>query len=165
MENILKLKFNYENTGFSRTHYKGKYNDKIYDIVIIHYKNFDEILTATKDGEPNNDLKEGLLVELNNKLYITKNKNGYTTLERLSLPINIELNNYYKLILKDNVEQNEIYEIILLNKKHNIYEFQAKIEEIKNKIGEYYTIEDIFTDKEMENYDFIEIDFDEYIEI
>ena len=97
MENILKLKFNYENTGFSRTHYKGKYNNKIYDIVIIHNKNFDEILTATKDGEPNNDLKEGLFVELNNKLYITKNKNGYTTIEDLNKCWGYDIDIYEKI--------------------------------------------------------------------
>lgn len=83
MENVLKLKFDYENTGFGRTHYTGKLNGKKYNIVIIHEKNFDNILTATKDGEPEADLKKGILVELNNKLYITADRNGYTILKEM----------------------------------------------------------------------------------
>ena len=83
MENILKLKFDYENTGFCRTHYIGELNGKKYNIVIIHEKNFDNILTATKDGEPESDLKVGILVELNNKVYITADRNGYTILKEM----------------------------------------------------------------------------------
>ena len=83
MKNILKLKFDYENTGFNRTHYIGELNDKKYNIVIIHEKDFDNILTATKDGEPNADLRVGILVELNNKLYITADRNGYTILKEM----------------------------------------------------------------------------------
>lgn len=83
MKNVLKLKFDYENTGFGRTHYTGELNGKKYNIVIIHEKNFDNILTATKDGEPKADLKKGILVELNNKLYITADRNGYTILKEM----------------------------------------------------------------------------------
>lgn len=83
MENILKLKFDYENAGFCRTHYIGELNGKKYNIVIIHEKNFDNILTATKDGEPMADLKTRILVELNNKLYITADRNGYTILKKM----------------------------------------------------------------------------------
>ena len=83
MKNILKLKFDYENTGFNRTHYIGELNEKKYNIVIIHEKDFDNILTATKDGEPNADLKTGILVELNNKVYITADRNGYTILKEM----------------------------------------------------------------------------------
>ena len=78
---ILELKFDYEDTGNSRTYYKGKYNDKDYKIVIIHNKNFDEICTATNDGEPNAGLKEGIKVLLNNKLYTVIKENGYSKLK------------------------------------------------------------------------------------
>lgn len=81
--NTLELKFDYENTGFSRTHYKGTYKNKEYNIVIIHNKNIDEILTASKDGEPDTPLKEGLKVLLNNKNYIVKKQNGYSVLEEV----------------------------------------------------------------------------------
>ena len=79
--NLLKLKFDYENTGFCRTHYIGEYNEKKYNIVIIHNKDFDEICTVTKDGEPNAPLKENIKVLLNNKKYITQKLNGYTILK------------------------------------------------------------------------------------
>lgn len=72
MNNILKLKFDYYNSGFSRTHYKGEYNGKKYNIVIIHNKNIKEICTATADGEPSAPLKENIRILLNDKNYITK---------------------------------------------------------------------------------------------
>lgn len=82
MKNILKLKFDYENTGFGRTHYYvGEENDKKSNIVIIHEKDFERIMLATETGEPFVDLKVGILVELNNKLYITADRNGYTILK------------------------------------------------------------------------------------
>lgn len=77
---ILKLKFDFENAGFCRTHYKGQYNTKNYNIVIIHNKDFDEICTATKDGEPSAPLKANIKILLNNKIYITKKANEYTTI-------------------------------------------------------------------------------------
>lgn len=43
-------------------------------------KNFERIMLATQAGEPFVDLKVGILVELNNKLYITADIRGYTTL-------------------------------------------------------------------------------------
>ena len=81
MENILKLKFDYENTAFSRTHYYVGENNKKSNIVIIHEKNFERIMLATEIGEPLVDLKVGILVELNNKLYITVDRRGYTILK------------------------------------------------------------------------------------
>lgn len=84
MEKILKLKFDYENTDFCSTHYYvGEENDKKSNIVIIHEKYFERIMLATEIGEPFVDLKVGILVELNNKLYITVNNNGYTTLKEV----------------------------------------------------------------------------------
>lgn len=84
MEKILKLKFDYENTGFSSTHYyTGEENNKKSKIVIIHEKNFERIMLATEAGEPFVDLKVGILVELNNKLYITVDKDEYTSLKEL----------------------------------------------------------------------------------
>lgn len=77
---VLKLKFDYENNGFSRTHYKAEHNEKKYNFVIIHNKDFDEICTATKDGEPSAPLKENIKIILNNKTYITKKLNDYTTI-------------------------------------------------------------------------------------
>lgn len=79
MENILKLKFDYENEEFCRTHYYVGENNKKSNIVIIHEKNFERIMLATQAGEPFVDLKVGILVELNNKLYITADRKGYTT--------------------------------------------------------------------------------------
>jgi len=76
----LRLKFDYENSGFSRTHYTAKYIDYKYNIVIIHNKNFDEICTATKDGEPSAPLKENIKILLDDKTYITKKLNDYTTI-------------------------------------------------------------------------------------
>lgn len=78
---ILKLKFDYENTAFCRTHYKGTYKDKKYNIVILHHKEFNEICTASKDGEPCAPLKENIKILLNNKNYITQKINGYTTIK------------------------------------------------------------------------------------
>ena len=78
---ILELKFDYEDTGFCRTYYIGKYKDKKYKIVINHEKNFDEICTATNDGEPIAGLKEGIKVLLNNKLYTVIKENGYSKLK------------------------------------------------------------------------------------
>lgn len=75
---ILKLKFDFANTGFSRTHYKGEYKEKKYNIVIIHGKT-EEICTATKDGEPSAPLKENIKILLNDKYYITKKINEYIT--------------------------------------------------------------------------------------
>lgn len=83
MENILKLKFDYENTVFGRTHYYVGENNKKSNIVIIHEKNFERIMLATETGEPLVDLKVGILVELNNKLYITVDRRGYTILEEV----------------------------------------------------------------------------------
>lgn len=40
MENVLKLKFDYENTDFGRTHYYVGENNKKSNIVIIHEKKF-----------------------------------------------------------------------------------------------------------------------------
>ena len=77
---ILKLKFNYENNGLSRTHYTTEYKEKKYNIVIIHNKDFDEICTATKDGEPSAPLKENIKVIIKNNTYITKRINNYTTI-------------------------------------------------------------------------------------
>ena len=76
---ILKLIFDYENTGFYRTHYKGTYKNKNYNIVILHETYFDQICTATKDGEPSAPLKEGIKILLNNKYYITKKINEHTS--------------------------------------------------------------------------------------
>lgn len=78
---ILELKFDYEDSGNCRTYYKGKYQGKDYKIVIIHGNNFDEICTATKDGEPNAPLKERLKVTLDNKLYTVVKENGYSKLK------------------------------------------------------------------------------------
>ena len=83
MENFLELKLDYENTAYCRTHYKGKFENKNYNIVILHHNNFDEICTATKDGEPNAPLIKGLRVLLNNKKYIVADRNGYSALEEM----------------------------------------------------------------------------------
>lgn len=74
------LIFDYENTGFSRTHYKGTYKNNVYYFAIIHEKNFDEICTTTKDGEPNAPLKENVTIIIDNKKYITKKINDYTSI-------------------------------------------------------------------------------------
>ena len=89
MENILKLKFDYENKRFCRTHYYvGEENNKKSNIVIIHEKDFEHIMLATETGKPFVDLKVGILVELNNKVYITVDRNGdrncYTTLKEVN---------------------------------------------------------------------------------
>lgn len=76
----LNLNFDFENSGFSRTHYKTEYKNKKYNIVIIHEKGFDEIATATKDGEPCSPIKENIIILLNNKKYITKKINDYTSI-------------------------------------------------------------------------------------
>lgn len=78
---ILELKFDYEDIGNCRTHYKGKYKGKDYKIVIIHYRNFDEICQATEDGEPMVGLKENIKILLNNKIYTVIKENGYSKLE------------------------------------------------------------------------------------
>lgn len=78
------------------------------------------------------------------------------------MKINIE--KYNKLILKDCIVDTTIYEIILLNKKHSIDEFQQNIYEIKNKI-EDYTIEEVLQDEKLKKYDFIELNFDEFLEV
>ena len=83
MENFLELKLDYENEAYCRTHYKGKFENKTYNIVILHHNNFDEICTATKDGEPNAPLKKGIQVLLNNKKYIVADRNGYSVLEEI----------------------------------------------------------------------------------
>ena len=85
MENVLKLKLNYEyeNGEYCRTHYISELNGKIGNIVIIHKKDFERIMLATETGEPFVDLKVGILVELNNKLYITVDKKGYTALKEI----------------------------------------------------------------------------------
>lgn len=83
MKNILKLKFDYENKGFGRTHYYVGESNKKSNIVIIHEKNFERIMLATETGEPFVDLKAGILVELNNKLYITAERNDYTILKEI----------------------------------------------------------------------------------
>lgn len=82
MENkVLELKFDYENTGNCRTHYNGKYNGRKYNIVILHNNGIDEICTATKDGEPNAPLKEGIKVVLDGKFYKVVKVNGYSVLK------------------------------------------------------------------------------------
>ena len=85
MENVLKLKLNYEyeNGEYCRTHYISELNGKIGNIVIIHEKDFERIMLATETGEPFVDLKVGILVELNNKVYITADRNGYTILKEM----------------------------------------------------------------------------------
>lgn len=85
MEKILKLKldYEYEDKDYCRTHYIGELNEKKCNIVIIHEKDFERIMLATETCEPFVDLKVGILVELNNKLYITVDKNGYTSLKEL----------------------------------------------------------------------------------
>lgn len=77
---ILNLQFDYENSGFCRTHYIGEYNGRKYNFVIMHNADIKEICTATKDGEPCAPLKENIKVLLNNKKYITKKTNNYTTI-------------------------------------------------------------------------------------
>lgn len=84
MEDVLELKFDYEDTGRYRTYYKGKYKGKTYFIVIIHLRYLDNICTASRDGEPNCDLKPGIPVKLNGKMYRTTHKNGYAVLERIT---------------------------------------------------------------------------------
>lgn len=78
---LLELKFDYEDSGNCRTYYKGKYQEKDYKIVIIHGRNFDEICTATNDGEPNAPLREGIKVTLDSKLYTVVKENGYSKLK------------------------------------------------------------------------------------
>ena len=72
---IMKLKLDYENPGFSRTHYVGYYKDKKYNIVIIHNSKYDEICTASKDGEPDSPIKASIKFVLDDKVYITKKVN------------------------------------------------------------------------------------------
>ncbi len=76
----LKLKFDYKNSGFSRTHYTTEYKSKKYNICIIHNKNYNEICTASKDGEPQAPLKEDIQILIDNKKYITKKINEYTSI-------------------------------------------------------------------------------------
>ena len=83
MEEILELKLDYKNESYCRTHYKGKYKNKNYNIVILHEDNFDEICTASKDGEPDSPLKKGLIVLLDNKKYIVADRNGYSVLKEM----------------------------------------------------------------------------------
>lgn len=85
MENILELRFNHEDSGNCRTYYKGNYvgKDKKYNIVILHEDHFDEICTASNDGEPEAPLKKGLKILLNNKLYIVADRSGYSVLEEI----------------------------------------------------------------------------------
>lgn len=83
MKNILKLKFDYENKELCSTHYYVGENNKKSNIVIIHEENFERIMVATKTGEPFVDLKAGILVELNSKLYITAERNDYTILKEM----------------------------------------------------------------------------------
>lgn len=75
----LKLIFDYENTGFSRTHYIAEYKGNKKNIVVIHGK-YEEIATATRTGEPESPIKENITIYLNNKKYITKKLNTYTTI-------------------------------------------------------------------------------------
>lgn len=76
----LNLNFDFENSGFSRTHYKTEYKNKKYNIVIIHEKNFEEICLSAKDGEPSSSLKENIIILIDNKKYITKKINDYTSI-------------------------------------------------------------------------------------
>lgn len=80
---VLDLKFDYENAGFCRTHYKTDYKGNARHIVILHNKNFDEICTASKDGEPDSPLKAGIYIKINDKKYITKKLNEYTILKEI----------------------------------------------------------------------------------
>lgn len=83
LDNLLELKFDYENTSHCRTHYTTKYKGKKYNIVILHQNDFDEICTATKDGEPNVPVKDKFYVTIDKKLYKIVNDNGYSKLKEV----------------------------------------------------------------------------------
>ena len=78
---LLILKFDYEKEEFCCTHYYFCEENKKSNIVIVHEKNFERIMLATETGEPFVNLKVGILVELNDKVYITADRNGYTILK------------------------------------------------------------------------------------
>lgn len=95
---VLNLKFDYENTGFSRTHYVGEYKEKKYNFVVIHEQYFDEICTATADGEPANPLKENITIILNKKIYTTKKINDTTSiLKEIEIKDTITMQQWKKL--------------------------------------------------------------------
>lgn len=76
----LELKYKCENTGYARKYYETEYNGKKYSIVIINEKEFDEICTATRDGEPFAPLKDGIEIIIDGKKYKTEKKTDVVTI-------------------------------------------------------------------------------------
>lgn len=72
---------NYMKVGIIKRKESFKGNTR--HIVILHNENFDEICTASKDGEPDSPLRAGIYIKINDKKYITKKLNGYTILKEI----------------------------------------------------------------------------------
>ena len=86
MENkniVIELTFYYENTGFCQTHYKGKYDGKVFDFIIIHDNDGEFIYTSTQSGEALAPLLDGIIIILNNKKYEVIRKNERSILKEI----------------------------------------------------------------------------------
>lgn len=83
--------------------------------------------------------------------------------------MNIE--DYRAVKINDCGDCNVNYGIIMLNNKHTIKEFQAVINNIKNKYFNegnlYWQVDDILADKELEQFDWFELPSDcyDYVEV
>lgn len=83
--------------------------------------------------------------------------------------MNIE--DYRAVKINDCEDCNVNYGIIMLNNKHTIKEFQAVINNIKNKYFNEgnldWQVEDILADEELEQFDWFEIpcDYYDYVEV
>ena len=83
----------------------------------------------------------------------------------------MNIDNYRAVKINDCGDCNINYGIIMLNNKHTIKEFQAVINNIKNKYFNEgnldWQVDDILADEELEQFDWFELpsDCDDYVEV
>ena len=83
----------------------------------------------------------------------------------------MNIDNYRAVKINDCGDCNVSYGIIMLNNKHTIKEFQAVINNIKNKYFNEgnldWQVDDILADEELEQFDWFEIPSDcyDYVEV
>lgn len=83
----------------------------------------------------------------------------------------MNIDNYRAVKINDCGDCNVNYGIIMLNNKHTIKEFQAVINNIKNKYFNEgnldWQVDDILADKELEQFDWFELPSDcyDYVEV
>lgn len=78
----------------------------------------------------------------------------------------INLNDYRVVELRDSYDDDNILGIILLNNKHSIQDFQNAVNQAKEKRREEideYGDDWNFISEELGNFDYIDIDSDDYI--